>query len=185
MTRASVLLVFACATVAAADLVGQEPYRPSPFGAAVVLRRTGKDRAPIQGELIAASADSVWVLQGAALRSVPLESVKRVEFRRFDSGASTAWTWGLVAGVLSAGALYAACSSVEDTSGCGILFPVILAPWVLWAGVGAASLDGSSREDLPATADALRAYSRFPQGLPAGADGTTLRVGLKLPLPRP
>lgn len=185
MSRASVVLVFSCAVIPASDLAGQEPYRPSPYGAAVVLRQTGRDRAPIQGELIAASADSVWVLQGSALRSVPLKSLKRVEYRRFDSGASTAWTWGLVAGVVSAGALYAACSSVEGTDNCGILFPTILAPWVLWAGVGAATLDGSSREDLPTTAETLRAYARFPQGLPAGADGTTLRVGLKLPMPRP
>lgn len=184
MRPAHATLLFAYTALAAANLTGQEPYHPSPFGAVVVLRQNGKGHDPIEGELIAATADSVWVLQSATLRSVPLESIRRVEFTRFESGASTAWTWGLVAGVLSAGALYAACSSVEGTDNCGILFPVVMAPWVIFAGVGAASLSGSSVEDLPATADALRPYSRFPQGLPPGMDGATLRVGVSLPLPR-
>ena len=184
MMRAMGSLVLACAALSAADGTAQAPYHPSPLGAAVVLRLSQEDADPIRGELIAATTDTVWVLDSAVLYRVPLGSIQQVEFRRFESGASTAWIWGIAAGLVSAGALTAACSSVEGNDGCGSVFPAVMVRWMLWAGLGAATLSASSGETLPPNVDALQPYARFPQGLPPGVDRTTLRVGVSLPLPR-
>jgi hypothetical protein len=184
MTRVVCTLLCACTALSAAGVNAQEPYKFSPYGADVVVVRR-QQAGPIRGELIAASADSVWVLDNTALRGVPLASVQQVDIRRFNSGASTAWTWAIAGGLVSAGALTAACSSVEDTSGCGIILPLMMVPWLAWGWGGAASLGGSSRRSLRPAASVLRAYSRFPQGLPPDLDIATLRVGVSLPLPRP
>ena len=75
--------------------------------------------------------------------------------------------WSLIGGLVTGGALTAACTA--ETDGCAGVGLITLG---LWLGIGALcapSLEGSSRIVLPRpTPEELRAFARLPQGLPAG-----------------
>ncbi|MDH4043090.1 MAG: hypothetical protein OEY20_09370 [Gemmatimonadota bacterium] len=185
MLRFAPVLLLSLATTGTA--AGQRPYTPgSPFGADVVLKpRKGRAAGPtIQGELIAVSPDSLWLLQSSTTIAVPLAEVGGVQMRRFHSGASAALIWGLVGGLVSGGLLTAACATVEDAS-CGGVMAFSLITWGLWGGIGAATLGSSSTRTLPPSEGALRGYARFPQGLPGDLERRTFRLGVRAPLPQP
>jgi hypothetical protein len=103
---------------------------------------------------------------------VEIDSI-RVELHRL--GAAEAGAWTLIGGLVTGGILAAACGSVEGSENCGAAFAGTL---VLWAAIGVpASLNLAKSSGLvvkPDGLDQLRAYARFPQGVPQGLDPTGL-----------
>lgn len=111
---------------------------------AIVDREKGAD---VEGELIAAEVEGLHILTRDGLRFAPAAEVKKVRL-----------------------ALYAANEVVETTSGVGALSTLThgwFFPLTLWMWMGPAI--GESNAPIwtvPVQDDALRRYSRFPQGLP-------------------
>ncbi len=138
------------------------------LGSTVLLKPIAGHRVPVEeGELIATSRDSLWLLLPGRLEAVPRGAVLRVRVNRKKMGAGMAWAWAGIGAVVTGVALTAACSTVADS--CGGVF---LATGVVWALVGAAaapSIAGARWEDIDAWGD-LPPHTRFPQGLPTGVD---------------
>ncbi len=130
----------------------------------------------IKGELIAVSTDSVWVLRGLELLTAPVARVSLVRLRRHKLDGAAGLIWTVVGGVVTAGLLTAACNSVDGAE-CGGLFAGVMVPWAVIGGLSALSLEASSRQDFrPGEYAGLRAYARFPQGLPEHYDAGTLAL---------
>ena len=120
----------------------------------------------IEAELLAVGLDSVWVDQGGLTVGFPLSEVDRVRVRRHNWSAGRMLAWNLVAGLGSGLALYSACQSVSGTDSCGGFFLGWSLTWAVIGGFSGASVARSSRETVPPTANGLRRFVRFPQGLP-------------------
>ncbi len=137
------------------------------LGSTVRLDLAGR-RVPVEeGELIATSRDSLWLLLPGRLESVPRGAVMRIRVNRKKMGAGMAWAWAGIGAVVTGAALTAACST--ESEGCGGVF---LGTAILWALVGAAaapSIAGARWENIGVWGDLLP-HARFPQGLPPGVD---------------
>lgn len=122
-------------------------------------------RRPLAGELVAVDSDSLWVFQARELLSVPVDAVSRASIRRSVPGGGTALIWSLLGGLITGGALTAACTSVA--SDCGSVFTGTMLAWGIMAAVAVPSMEGSRYKRIrdPSPHD-LRPYARFPQGLP-------------------
>lgn len=120
----------------------------------------------ISGELLAVNQDSVWLLRRHELASVPVSEISEVRVDRGGMRGTTALLWSLTFGVISGVALHIACESVSDGSGCTIL-PVTLGLWTIVGITSAASLESTRHATVPPEPTSLRAWARFPQGLPA------------------
>jgi len=166
ITRGVVLTLLLLA-VACAYNPAPEGFLPAPseaahdvYGAWIELSVpvVGRRDTTIAGELIAASADTVWILPDSSrVAAVPTFSVRNGQVTRYRSGA------GAVAGLTALGIL----STLSNGA-----FLLFTAPAWLITGVVASS--NESRAPLRAVpplawAD-LAAYARFPQGLPPGID---------------
>ena len=124
----------------------------------------------MKGELIAVSTDSVWVLRGLELLTAPVARVSLVRIKRHKLDGRAGLIWTLIGGVVTGGLLTAACE-------CGDMFPRVMLWWGVIGGLSALSLEASSRQDFrPWEYDLLRAYARFPQGLPERYDAGTLAL---------
>ena len=161
-----------------APLAGQEnPFRvkdPIP-PTELVLGRTAKIkgvRGGLEGELLSVSGDSLWVLSERGVLGLSLGELQGVDVRMHNWTRKRALTWNLVAGLGSATALTLACSSVDETSGCGGVFLSWSLAWGLIGGIAGAALAGGSHRRVLPSRDALRPYVRYPQGLPNGARPT-------------
>ncbi len=157
-TLSTVLLLLATATATPAQRL--QP----PLGSQVQLKLSSE--RSLNGELLAVSQDSIWLLQPRGLASVPLGDVSRVRVDHGGMGASGALIWSLIAGVVSGVALQSACSSVSDAD-CGGVLPGTLLIWALIGAISAPSMQHARYAKLRAEPDSLRAHARFPQGLPA------------------
>ena len=141
----------------------------SPLGAPVALR-VGNDQT-IRGELLAVSAESIWVKSPAAAttpRVVALATVSRVRVDR-DGTGSPGLRFGLIFGAISGVVMEGACSSVDGNS-CGgsvLIFSLVMSLLLGWA-VDAGSDMRNALVIVSPTPEALQPYARFPQGLPAG-----------------
>ncbi|MGD2067295.1 MAG: hypothetical protein PVI57_01320 [Gemmatimonadota bacterium] len=120
----------------------------------------------VRGELLAVSEDSLWV-ETATLRSFPLRALERVSVRRHGLDGNKAWLWTGTGAVVTAVALTAACSSVDERE-CWPVVPIVLLSWGLVGGLASHALDRSSRMELMPDPGLLRPFARFPQGLPEG-----------------
>ena len=121
-------------------------------------------RPAFEGELIAISADSVFVLVSDSLVARSLKGVRRVRVVGYDPKAVDLMNWTL-AGTLS-------------TASHGIVAILSAPVWLLVGSAVTSSAARSSEINVPGyyrTWDDLRPYARFPQGLPPGLDRTTLR----------
>jgi len=135
------------------------------LGRSVRITPAERDVA-LSGELIAVSAESVWVAPGAEIVSLPWSRVWRLQVRLSNVNGGGAMGYSVVMGLLTGGALFAACSLVEDTE-CAVILPGVLGMWLLLGGLSAMSIESSSQKTLGAAQwQALRAYARFPHGLP-------------------
>jgi len=173
--RRALALVLAGSLAGCSSAPSSKPA--SPPDASAVHGRTVKvglaeprEAKPVEGELIAVSAEALVVLSPAGLQSVRRDDVDRVEVALHGLNGRTMTTWVTVGALLSGLSLLVACSQVEGAS-CG---GAAILPALLWGGIGAPSaysLARSSRRVVErAKLDALSAYARFPQGLPEGVD---------------
>ena len=114
------------------------------------------------GELIAVSAESVWVLSGSQALVIPTAAVKSGKLTAYaaQKGGLTAWT---VLGTIS------------TISNGGFL--IFTAP--MWMIGGSLAVGGESRaperKHPRLTWVELAPFARFPQGLPEGLELTTLQ----------
>ena len=138
------------------------------LGSTVRLQPFAGRKVPVQeGELIATSRDSLWLLLPGRLESVPRGAVLRVRVNRKKMGAGLAWAWAGIGAVVTGAALTAACSTVTDS--CGAVFLTTAALWALVGAAAAPSIAGARWENVDAWRDLLP-HTRFPQGLPPGVD---------------
>jgi hypothetical protein len=166
--RSTRVLVILTALAVAAGGCATGRGAVSPLGREVTAVPAVK-APPVKGELLAVDQDRLWVREQGEVRELPLQSLKEVRVRRHSFGRKAAMTWSLIGGLVTGVALAAACSSVEDTSGCGGLVPVSLGLFLGVGALSAPSLEDSSRILLrPPRPEALRPFSRLPQGLPEG-----------------
>ena len=147
--------------------------RVSPFGRTAWVLPNGK--AAVKGELIAVSADSVWLRSEAALQGWAMSEVQRVYVQTNDMTAGRALTWSAIGAVVTGVTLFAACESVNEGD-CGQVLGVMALVWGVFGGTSAILLDQSSKRAVtPAQWEALRPYARFPQGVPDAQTWEALR----------
>jgi hypothetical protein len=161
-------ILMAMATLGAVRSAAAQGHEGGPpiLGYHVVLKANDGDDA--KGELIAVSPDSLWLLRKDALAIFPLADMKQVKIRESSFGGGDAAIWSLVVGTISGLGLMAACSSVQDTD-CGLILPVVLLSWTFIGGIAVLAVEPQRYAEFPApSAEQLRPYSRFPQGLPEG-----------------
>jgi hypothetical protein len=155
-----------CFAVACAGNPAPAGFLPSP-GQAVhdvyggwiqVTVPAGRHDSTIAGELIAARADTVWVLPDSGpVVAVPTSTVKKGLVARYSSEA------GPIAGFAALGVV----STISNGYLLGITAP-------LWIITGIVASSNESRAPLrgvpPLVWADLAVYARFPQGLPPGID---------------
>lgn len=122
-----------------------------------------RERQKVEGELIAVTADSLYVLVRNDLVSVPKATVRTATVAGYDNHAARLGTWALL-GTLS---------TLSHGAGLIISAPV----WVLSGIIATASAARAPLTRYPDRAwEALATYARFPQGLPPGLDRSRLRA---------
>jgi hypothetical protein len=140
------------------------------LGRTVTLAPVGRG-ADVRGELLAASFDSVWVLEPMAPKvvAVSIKDIREARVQRHSMTPAKGFLWGITVGAIAGAGLSIACSQVSD--GCGSVFVGSLAAGALYGGLAAISFASSSRWRIePVTPERLAPYARFPQGPPAGLD---------------
>jgi hypothetical protein len=131
------------------------------FGGWAIIRTAGAVGGQVEGELIAVSADTVWLFQNAALLAVPAAAILQAQVSGYDSSPGT------IVGVAALGVL-------ATLSNGGFL--ILTAPaWLLTGTLGSHAQARYSRMVAQRAAlDALSLYARFPQGMPPGLDRGSL-----------
>jgi hypothetical protein len=130
--------------------------------------RSSRSVEEAMGELIAVHDDSLYVLTSKDLHAIAVDQIKRSRLFIYDSHLGSLQSWAF-AGLLS-------------TMSHGV-FLILSAP--MWLISGIAITASHSRQPLVSydpgrnslqrfNLDTIRAYSRFPQGMPKGF-GATLR----------
>lgn len=118
----------------------------------------GRHDSTIAGELIAARADTVWVLPDSGpVAAVPTSTVKHGRVARYNSEA------GAIAGFTALG--------VVSTISNGFLLGITAPLWIITGVVASSNESHAPLRGVPPLAwTDLAAYARFPQGLPPGID---------------
>ena len=144
---------------------------------------TGPGSQKLVGELLVVEKDRLYVRAEDGVREVPLGAVSEARVKRHGFGKSKAYAWSLIGGLVTGGALTAACSSVEDADSCGGYGLVTLGLWLGIGALSAPSFESSSRLQLwRPTLEQLQPFARLPQGLPAGVTpGSLVPAGGKAP----
>jgi hypothetical protein len=163
---ATLLAVEGCATARTGVPVMGRTVEITP-----VHRDDGEDVALLKGELLAVSTERLFVLSSSGVRVVRQEEIDRVRVKLHGFDGRKAGTWTLIGGLVTAGTLAGACSSVESADSCGPVFGVAAAFWGLIGGAATLGLERSSRVFARgADLASLRPYARYPQGFPEGLD---------------
>ena len=166
-TLLALVLVPGCATT--------NPELNVPVLGRTVTVVTEPAKHEVKGELLVVEKDRLFVRAEDGVREIPLGSVREARVKRHDFGAAKAFAWALGGGLVTGGALGAACSSVEDAGNCAGVGLITLGAWLVIGALCAPSLESSSRIKLERpTSDELRAFARLPQGLPPGVTPGTL-----------
>jgi len=124
----------------------------------------GREKPPtrVSGELIAVGTDTVLVFAGDQLVGLPRAAITKATLAGYDIEAEVLAQWATL-GSLS-------------TLSHGVGFIISLPVWLI---AGVTSTSSAARAPLleyPKRSWAeIAAYARFPQGLPAGVDRSTLR----------
>jgi hypothetical protein len=122
----------------------------------------GQEKRRTEGELIAVSADSVWVLAGNQGLVIPTETVKRGKLTAYAAQTGNLTTWAALGTVATI------------SNGLALVFT---AP--MWLIGGSLAVAGESRAPQrwspPLTWVELAPYARFPQGMPDGIEITALQ----------
>jgi hypothetical protein len=129
----------------------------------------------VSGELLAVDAGKIWVLGKERIVTVPMDAVQEVKVQRHSMTAGRVALWSALGTLVAGSALAIACGSVEGNDQCGRVFLVVGATFAVVGGLTAPSLASSSATRLPHPKEEnLQPFARFPQGLPEGADTSTL-----------
>jgi len=156
------LALVACAgnTAPAGFLVPPRLAQTEAYGGWVELLVTGGAR--VDGELIAVTADSVWVL-GTASVVVPVANVRQGKLTTVQSEV------GSVAGATGLG--------VVSTISNGILLVFTMPLWIIVGTAAGSSQSYAPERRVPPLHWAeLNGFARFPQGLPDGVSLASLRA---------
>ena len=153
-------------------------FLPNPSAAGTSVRggwadvrvRTGATVVSVSGEVIAVSADSLWIMpardSSLVIGRTAIESGRITGFR--TEGQSLGWT--------ALGAL--------STLSNGFILIITAPVWILTGSIGHYADVRATERDLPGDFDRagveLRAVARFPQGMPPGMAASFRR----LPPPR-
>lgn len=116
----------------------------------------------MDGELIAVSADSVWVLNRKQSRVIPTSAVTagKLTFYAAETGPLTLWSTLGTLSTISNGAL--------------LLFTAPM--WLIGGSLATgAESHAAQRQGAPLTWAELAPFARFPQGMPDGIGLTTLQ----------
>ena len=163
------VVLLALAALSAGCATGQAKLQV--FGRPVTVVINAPEKERVQGELLAVADGRVWLRADSGVREIPLAAVREVRVKRHGFGARQALTWAAVGGLVTGGALAAACATVEGNSNCAAVGLVVAGAWMGVGALSARSVESSSLIRLPAPASAdLRPYARFPQGPPDGID---------------
>jgi hypothetical protein len=131
------------------------------FGAWMRIEyRIDSVRRVIEGELIAAATDSIYVLGADSLVALPVTPALSGTLTTYDARLDMLGTWTLM-GTLS-------------TASHGI---VLLLSAPIWIIAGTASTASASKDPRIGSTDPslIRQFARFPQGMPPGVDRRSLR----------
>ena len=130
------------------------------FGSWIRLEEPGERKTRVtEGELIAAHADTVFVMTESGLRAVAAAGVKKVTLTAYDSHM------GDIAGWATLGTL--------ATVSHGVVLILTAPTWIIAGSFATASVSKAPRVESKQPTE-LRKYARFPQGLPAELDRATL-----------
>lgn len=142
----------------------------SPYGkTATLYPRNGSS---VSGELIASNSDSIWLLRNGAVTSYSSANVRAVDVERHGLDGRKTLVWMTLAGAATGSALTIACNQYnsdpqESNADCSGVLPGTLLFFAALGGIFAVSNDYSSMYHLvPQDTNRLRAFSRFPQGVP-------------------
>ena len=132
------------------------------YGAWIELTYAESKERHTDGELIAVSAESVWVLSGNQGLVIPTATVKRGKLTAYAAQKDGLTAWMLL-------------GTLSTLSNGGFL--IFTAP--MWMIGGSFAVGGESRaperKSPPMTWLELAPFARFPQGLPEGIALTTLQ----------
>lgn len=174
----------AAALVAASGLsAGCAARQPDVLGRSVILVPADARAAKPKGELLAVDEERLWLRTKDGVREFPRGAVVEVRVRRHGFGGGLAKRVGLIGGLVSGLALTAACSSVEDNEGggCAAAGFGVGAVWAITGLLASPGLDASAHARLPSRDERLRAYARFPAGLPKDVPPQSLVAGPPAP----
>jgi hypothetical protein len=132
------------------------------YGGWIELTHSDSAEQRTEGELIAVSADSIWVLSGSRAVVVPTTTVRNGKLTAYAAEKGNLTTW------VTVGAL------ATLSNGGFLLFT---AP--MWIIGGSLVVGGESRAPErkvpPLTWAELALFARFPQGIPPGLELTSLQ----------
>lgn len=160
------LILAACAGTIAPNSWLETPSvtQHEAYGAWVRLETGTADMTHTEGELIAATSDSIFILDTLGfLNGFSAQGVSRVHLQAFDSrhGLVAFWT---VLGTLS-------------TISHGVVLIISAPVWIISGSIAAGAQSQTPHEfAVPAKWIALEKYARFPQGLPSGIDRSRLKI---------
>lgn len=123
---------------------------------------SGRQATRVEGELIAVGTDTVLVLAGDQLLGLAKGAITKATLAGYDieAGKLAQWT--------AAGSL----STLSHGIGLIISLPI----WLIAGGISTSSAARAPVLEYPKRSWAeIAEYARFPQGLPAGVDHSTLR----------
>jgi len=140
-----------------------EESQQDAFGAWIRIEQVAEKR-PLEGELIAAHAETLFVFADS-LVSVRADAVRSVTLTAYDSRYGEIVTWSIL-GTLA-------------TVSHGLVLVLTAPVWIITGTAASASASKAPRVQSRDPVE-LRKYARFPQGIPAELDRTSI-----LPKPRP
>jgi hypothetical protein len=162
-------LGIAIVSAACASNTAPKGWLPTPtqaqtaaYGGWIELTYDDSTERHTDGELIAVSAESVWVLSGSQGLVIPTSAVKGGKLTAYAAQKGGLTTW-------------AALGTLATLSNGGFL--LFTAP--MWIIGGSLAVGGESRaperKNPPLTWVELAPFARFPQGMPQGIEVTALQ----------
>jgi hypothetical protein len=166
MRRAKLLFISTLLLAASCALPGSSV---SPFGRTSSV--STRSSYSTTGELLAVNSDSLWIVAQGGVRVIAMSDVDEINVERHPFDAARTFGWTAAAGLGTGIALGIACASYEppknESKNCGTIAGPLIVMGVL--GTISAISNGHSSDFHLAARDSirLRAFARFPQGLPS------------------
>jgi len=166
LVAALCLLLAACAGTIAPNRWLEIPSvtQHEAYGAWARLETGTADMTHTEGELIAVTTDSIFILDTLGfLSGFSAQDLRRVHLQSFDS------RHGLVAFWTALGTL----STVSH----GVVLIISAPVWIISGSIASGAQSKTAHEyAVPSEWLALAKYARFPQGLPPGIDRSRLKI---------